>query len=161
LQGFSGTQNTSDYSKCVTTTSQPVSSATISNYIGFNGVTNQVKVCYSNVTLSTNFTLSGVAEWPNGQQEPPLPIICSLIFLVDGSTWSFQYDSYGNVTYVGLPLGGSIQYQWQTHAFPNCPYGSPNTPSEVSRAVSQRKVTDNNGNTYTWNYQYGTPTCGN
>lgn len=161
MQGFSGTQSITDYSKCVSPAWQPIASATISNYTGFNGATNQVEVCYTNVSLATNFGLTGVAEWPNGQQEPPVPMIVSVIFLADNSTWSFQYDSYGNLTYVGLPLGGSIQYQWQTHGFPNCPYGQPNAPAEVSRAVSQRVITDGNNNSYTWKYSYGTAACNN
>lgn len=153
LQGFTGTVSTTDFSRCVTPPTQPVSSATISNYVGFNGATNQVEVCYSNLNLATNFGLSSTTEWPPAGGGPAANVIVSVIFLFDGSTWSFQYDSYGNLTYIGLPLGGNIQYTWQTHSFPNCPAGAPATPN-VSRAVTQRVITDNNGNSYTWNYQY-------
>ncbi len=123
-------------------------------------MTNNVKVCYTSLTLSTNFGLAGTTEYPGGLPNPPISVIASVVFLADHSTWSFQYDSYGNITYVGLPLGGNIQYQWQTHSFPNCPHANPNAPANVSRAVSQRTLTDNNGNIYTWNYQYGTASCG-
>lgn len=159
MQGISGTTSTNDYTGCVSTQSQPISSATISNYTGFNGATNQVKVCYSNITLSTDFNVSAgltIYEFnsPQGVQQGPVPVIVSIVFLVDNSTWSFQYDSYGNITYLGLPLGGNIQYQWQTVSLPAAPIAQ--TPA--SRAVQKRTVTDNNGNTYITNYQYGSGT---
>jgi RHS repeat-associated protein len=156
LQGYTNPQSTSDFSRCVSPASQPITSATIASYIGFGGATNQVKICYANITLATNFGLAGTTEYSGGS--PPLPMVATVILLTDNSTWSFQYDSYGNVTYMGLPLGGSIQYQWGTNFSLVCSSGSASIPS-ASRVVTQRTLTDNNGNSYVWKYSYGTPRC--
>lgn len=155
LEGFTNKVATADYSGCISPASQPISSAILANYTGFNGAVNQVKVCYSNINLSTSFGQANTTEYPGGLQEPPVQVVASVYFPVDGSTWSFQYDSYGNVTYLDLPLGGSIQYQWQTVTLP-----SP-TFANASRAVSQRTLTDNNGHSYTWKYSYGSATFPN
>jgi RHS repeat-associated protein len=157
IQGFSGTQSTTDYTGCFSPASQPITSATISNYTGFNGVTNQVKVCYSNIALSTSFGVANVSEYSNSSVQ----VIVSVVFLADNSTWSFQYDSYGNVTYVGLPLGGNIQYQWETVSLPSPPPPLHSYATPASRAVSKRTVTDANGNSYVTNYQYGSATYPN
>lgn len=147
--------STTDFSHCVTTPSLPVSSAYTASYLGFNGVNNQVIVCTANLSLSTSFGDPNVTEYPGGLQEPAVPVIVSVYFVVDGSTWSFQYDTYGNVTYIGLPLGGNIQYVWGTFALTNCS----TTVTYPSRAVKQRTITDNNGHSYVWNYNYGTSVC--
>ena len=72
--------------------------------------------------------------------------------LADGTKWTFDYDNYGQVTFVGLPTSGSITYTWTTIAFPTCalPDGG------VSRAVASRTLNDNNGHSSTWNYIWGT-----
>src|SRR5262249_31371343 len=71
--------------------------------------------------------------------------------LADGSKWVFNYDSYAEVTSVSLPTGGSISLTWATVAQSSgC-----NGLAPVSRAVATRTVTDNNGNSFTWNYQWG------
>src|SRR6185437_10212478 len=77
-----------------------------------------------------------------------VPLIASIV-LPDGSSWTFNYDLYGNPVYISLPLGGSISYQWATIAFPVL-----GTFTPVSRAVTQRTITDNNGHSYVWKYQW-------
>jgi len=121
-------------------------------YPAANGRTNQILVCYANFTIQTSFGFSSAIEYPSSiaGENPIFPLISSIV-LPDGSTWTFNYDAYGNTTFIGLPLGGSISYQWATVAFPSV---SGNAP--VSRAVTQRTITDNNGNSYIWKYAWMT-----
>src|SRR5579872_5484084 len=142
--------STSDYSGCVSPL--PIASANLNTYPGPNGVTNQIKVCYSTLQLQTNFGISGTLEFPNrysGSANVSAPMT---MILPDGTKWVFQYDSYGNLTSIGLPLGGSVSYQWETVAFPPVP----DSNITVSRAVSSRTVNDNNGNSSTWTYHWMT-----
>lgn len=122
-------------------------SSTIS-YPGANGQ-EQLLICYANFPIQTNFGVSGILEFPTSTTiQESIPLIATIV-LPDGGTWTFNYDSYGNPIYIGLPLGGSISYQWQTVAFPVIGVFIP-----VSRAVQQRTVTDGNGNSYIWKYQW-------
>lgn len=145
---FSGPE-TSDISGCVSTGGLVLTGSTTLGYPGPGGTTAVVKICYANLTLQTSFGLSGVLEYPSGFGVPPQPISVAVAILnADGSKWLLSYDSYGNITSLGLPLGGTISYQWQTVSFPGC------TVTTASRAVSQRTITDNNGNSSTWKYQW-------
>jgi YD repeat-containing protein len=167
---FTGTTPTSDYSGCVSNT-WPLASATLNNYAGFNSTGNaapsQFKLCYANVNIQTAFGATAPAG-PNGSPvavtegqsapgvtQPYLGAMLVTIVMPDGTSWKFDYDSYGNVTHLGLPLGGSIDYTWQTIAAPSC--GSPTT---VSRAVATRTINDNNGHSFPWRYAFGAPTNG-
>src|SRR6185437_7928312 len=124
-------------------------SSTISYPIA-NGRINQILVCYANFTIQTSFGIANAAEYPNATAggSPTAQLISSIV-LPDGSAWTFNYDAYGNITFIGLPLGGSITYEWETVAFPSF---SALTP--VSRALKQRTITDDNGHSYIWKYQW-------
>lgn len=132
--------------------SVPLAGSVFYGYTGPSGVAEQFQACLGNVTLQTNFGQSGVSEFPlsiPGTDSPnPAPLIVTLI-LPDSTKWTFNYDSYGNVTYVGLPTGGSISYTWTTIAVPNCGLDD----AKVSRAVATRTVYDgthSNEWIYTW-----------
>jgi YD repeat-containing protein len=121
------------------------------DYPAVNGSQNQILVCYANFTIQTSFGVSGALEYPNSLAGGSGTVeLISSIVLPDGSSWIFQYDSYGNVTYLGLPLGGSITYQWTTVAFPSF------SATPVSRAIMQRTITDNRGDSYIWKYRWVT-----
>ena len=156
----------SDTSGCVAPDpSTPIASATIQTYQGYNGVTNQIKVCKANITLQTFFGVSGVTEFQNSSEanptngHPALSVIVTVL-LLDGDTWAnssrwtFSYDSYGNITRLGLPTGGSITYGWSLF--------NPNSNcigiSKMTRVVSTRTIDDNNGHTFRWTYGYVAPT---
>jgi RHS repeat-associated protein len=127
----------------------PLSGSSTTNYVGANSVTNQILFCYSSLQSQTSFGVSGVLEYPNGPfgGSQPGNVITSVV-LPDNTAWKFSYDSYGNVISLGLPLGGSVAYTWANVAFPTC-QGNP-----MSRAVTARTVTDNQGNSRTWTYQW-------
>ena len=152
---FTSGVQTNDPTGCVLN-GEPFQSATIFTYPGPGGASQQIKACYATFPVSTAFGQSGVKEAQNAPQPlTSLPLL-STVILPDQSTWVFQYDSYANVTYVGLPNGGSISYVWQTVSItPEC-----GSSALSSRAVSSRTINDNNGHSFTWNYQWGTLTNG-
>jgi YD repeat-containing protein len=71
------------------------------------------------------------------------------VVLADGSKWTFDYDSYGNVIYVGLPAGGHIAYTWTTNFIPS-PFGS----AAWSRAVKTRTLTSDSTHSSQWTYNW-------
>jgi RHS repeat-associated protein len=134
---------TSDLSKCPTGTS----SALIWNVPGVAAVNSGVRTfyfCYSLVTLSTNFQVSGIAEYGPTSQ----PVLTAVV-LPDLTQWTFSYNNYGDVTQLGFPTGGSITYAYGTGPLS----GSAGTPT--SRWVTSRTVdaTDGTGG-HLWQYQY-------
>ena len=66
----------------------------------------------------------------------------------DHSTWTFTYDNFVNVNTITLPTGGTITYGWGTRDFTG-------TGSTSSRVVTSRTLTDNNGHSYRWQYNWG------
>jgi RHS repeat-associated protein len=142
---------TTDFSKC--SSSLPINSAFLLNYNAPDGSTQVLEVCYANIPIQTAFSQPGVAQAPNsvggvpGQQ---LGIVS--VVLADGSQWTFSYDSYGELTTVGLPTGGSISYTWTEIGMRNCTAAD---RTAVSRAVATRTINDNNGNSFTWHYSWG------
>jgi RHS repeat-associated protein len=164
-----GTTPTTDFTGCVSST-WPLDSATLSNYAAFNSTgsaaPNQIKLCYANVSIQTAFGISTqgingapipITEAPGGLGVPNpyiVPMVVTAI-MADGTSWKIDYDSYGNVTHLGLPLGGAIDYTWTTIATANC-----GGPTSVSRAVATRTISDNNDHTFSWQYNYGSLTNG-
>jgi RHS repeat-associated protein len=149
---------TTDLSGCVSNT-WPLVSAELRSYATFGGATNQIKVCYANVTLQTAFAQlnsAGTGFIVEAQNAPGVPSpflspqIVTLI-MPDGSKWTIDYDSYGFVTHLGLPLGGFIDYAWTTvDSLSNC-----TDQTHKSRAVIARTINDGNGNAYHWTYTWG------
>jgi RHS repeat-associated protein len=139
------------------------SSSTIVTYAGPNGATNQVKMCYATVNIATAFGVSGVNEAQNATNfgSPATANVLVTLILPDSNNaisasspkWVFNYDSYINLSYIGLPTGGSISYTWQTLTI-----GTP--CDKISRAVATRTLNDNSGHSYKWNYQWGIPAGG-
>src|SRR5258708_40055942 len=89
------------------------------NYTATDGSTRQVKLCQAPINIQTAFGNPNIAEAQN--YPTPHSINVSQVVtavLADGTKWTFDYDSYGNLTYIGLPTGGSITYTWTTIAFP-------------------------------------------
>src|SRR5262249_50568079 len=68
---------------------------------------------------------------------------------------TLNYDSYLSLTDIGLPSGGTIHYDWETISLIPC-----EDSTTVSRAVSTRTVTDNNGNSFVWHYHWGVASGG-
>src|SRR5207302_10265380 len=101
---------TTDYSGCVS--SLAMAAAYLMNYSAPDGSTHAIKLCYASIPMQTAFSQYGVAQYPsagNGQSSTP-PWQLVTVVLADGRKWTFSYDSYGEVTSIGLPTGGSISY---------------------------------------------------
>lgn len=99
--------------------------------------------CYSNFTVAPTFGNStpvyGPAIWP----------LLSAIILPDSTSWTFDYDVYGDVQRVGFPTGGSISYTYVVGPL------SCNQATQESMWVSSRTVDANDGSgSHTWNYNY-------
>jgi YD repeat-containing protein len=149
--------NSSDSTGC--STAHPFYSATVQYYAAPDGTTQPVKICASYITIQTAFNKVGpngliVSEYTsNNGVNPPATAITAIV-LADGTKWTFDYDNYGEITYIGLPTGGSISYGWTTIGFANCDASS----TAASRAVFTRTLDDGQQHTYQWTYNWGTAT---
>lgn len=103
---------------------------------------------YQSTTISTTFGATGgygpilEASLSNRKR------ITSIV-LPNGRSYSFQYDSWGNITRIDLPTGGYITYQWST-------FGS---NENAYRYISQRVVNVSaTGPSATWTISITCPT---
>jgi RHS repeat-associated protein len=153
-----GTTPTTDYSGCAS--SHAFTSALLYPYVDPNGATQQVKLCYAEITIQTNFQQPNpfspsvnVVEAATGVSGLHFIPIVSVV-LADGTHWTFDYDNYGELSFIALPTGGSISYTWTTINFNAC---DPTNNSQKSRAVATRTVNDGQGHLSTWTYTWSTP----
>jgi RHS repeat-associated protein len=77
--------------------------------INNNGTRVRYTVTTAPVSVFTQFNQSAVSEWA-GTFYP-----VQSIQLPDGSSYSFTYDSYGEMSTVTLPTGGVITYGWTNY----------------------------------------------
>ncbi|HXO00272.1 MAG TPA: RHS repeat-associated core domain-containing protein [Candidatus Acidoferrales bacterium] len=158
VYGLTDTLGRTDLTATTTTNSTgcvsslPFSSATIYSYTGPTGTAETLEVCYATITYQTNFTQAGVVQVQNAAQTAKTGNVVVSMILTDGTKYTLNWDSYGNVTSIGLPTGGSITYSWTQIGLPVCLNGS---EAQVSRAVASRTVFDGT-NSRTWNYTWGT-----
>jgi RHS repeat-associated protein len=128
------------------------------NYKAPDGTARQIKLCSAEIPIQTAFNVASgstpVVEAATGGLFDYHFIAIVSIVLADGSHWAFDYDNYGELTYVGLPTGGSITYTWTTINFVSCSASTSRTP--VSRAVATRTLDDGYGHTSVWTYHWGT-----
>ena len=147
------TQGVADASKCVARSGQTIAGVDLVYYNAPDGSTRSMQRCFAVFPIQTAFSLSGVEEAPNGHGAGGSAVLLATLIQADGTKWIFDYDSYANLTYVGLPAGGSISYTWTTVGIPPC--GGDRT--SVGRAVHSRTLTDNNGHSSQWTYNWGAP----
>jgi YD repeat-containing protein len=146
---------TADVSKCVSVSGRPINDSNLIYYNAPDGTTQFIQRCYSLTPIQTAFNQPSIVEAPNGNTTAPLTQLRQLVTVVlaDGSNWVFDYNNYGDVIYVGLPAGGNISYEWTQITVPPSSDGL----TRVSRAIKTRVLTDNNGHTSKWSYNWGTP----
>src|SRR4051812_6046684 len=140
-----------DPSKCVSMGGQPISSTDLVYYNAPDGTTRSIQRCYAVLPIQTAFGVSGVSEAESGGARTATTLVT--VVQADGSKWVFNYDSYLNLTYIGLPTGGSISYTWTTVALPACP----GDLTVAGRAVKTRTLSDNMGHSSQWTYTWGAP----
>lgn len=141
-----------DSSGC--SSAHPFVSSGVYYYNAPDGSLRSIKQCTSQINVHTAFNQyygnTPISEYDSSISGAAYAI--TTIILADGTKWTFDYDTYGELAYVGLPTGGSITYTWTTINFANCSGSA--TP--VSRAVATRTLNDGQGHTYQWNYSWGT-----
>jgi RHS repeat-associated protein len=135
---------TSDLSTCPSGTS----SAMVWNVPGVASVDSGVrtfKFCYAMFTLATNFP----PGYATNHSATSVPLLSAVVLPDHLSMWTFSYDSYGDITRLGFPTGGSVSY---TYAFGplNCNTGTSNSMWVTSRTVD---ANDGTGG-HTWSYNY-------
>jgi RHS repeat-associated protein len=136
-----GTQTT-NYSGC--SGPQPIASATLWSPPSPNGGTETYKFCYVTVTVQTAFDVPGITDAP----ADGVTFLQSVV-LPNNTTWTFEYNTYGDLAEIVLPTGGSISYGY-INWMGTYVGGSP-------RSVSSRTINANDGTgPHTWNYQWGT-----
>ncbi|HWG48730.1 MAG TPA: hypothetical protein VN669_03500, partial [Candidatus Acidoferrales bacterium] len=153
------TTATTDSSGCLG--SHPFYESLQYDYQDPDNITRHIKFCYAEVPIQTAFnqpnphsTGTIVAEAATGVSGLHFYPVTTVI-LGDGTTWAFDYDSYGELSYIGLPTGGSISYGWQTVPFESCDSLS---DTRRSRAVQTRTFNDGQGHSFLWQYQWGAHT---
>ncbi len=150
-----------DNSKCVIRGGQALAATDLVYYNAPDGSVRSLQRCYATFPVQTAFgaqanngiNMVAVAEAPSSLGGAPTTSLLVTLIQADGTKWIFDYDSYANLTYVGLPTGGSIAYTWTTITSLAC--GGDLT--SMSRAVQTRTLTDNNGHSDQWRYSWGTP----
>ena len=134
-----------------------ITAAFANTYVAPNGSTQPVKLCFAEIQIQTAFNSTGavntgVAEAVTGRAGSAFCSCGERGVLADGTHWTFDYDSYGEMTLIGLPTGGSISYTWTTINFINCDRLN---FTKVSRAVATRTLNDGQGHSYHLALQLG------
>lgn len=88
---------------------------------GFQGASRLIRVCYTNLgsALRSGYSLkyiggpSGLFPLLNGSSSTLWdPQVIRFIYLPDGRSYKFSYDSYQELARVDLPTGGAFEYDW-------------------------------------------------
>jgi YD repeat-containing protein len=97
--------------------------------------------CYQTITYASNFGYPDIAE-AGGSAMALIALV-----LPNQTSWQFTYDTWGELTSVVYPTGGSVSYQWTT-----IPYGI--------RAVQTRTISSASSDSPNamWSYQWGVET---
>lgn len=119
------------------------------SYTSSSNTPETITICYITTSLQSSFNVSGISEHTSGSLGLDSISQVSSITLADGRSWTFSYDSYGNITNIHTPQGAYVLYEWATVPFPAC-----NSITPVSRSISKRTIFDGT-NIYIWNYQWG------
>jgi len=146
--------STSDYSGCIQPAApNQINTASIGTLPGTNRM---VKTCSATYSLQTNFQqYDANAGTPILEGTYSASFIVSVV-LYNGSSWStspawgFDYqDSYGDLTKITLPTGGTISYGWGITSL--CTATTALT--QVSMSVGSRTVDPHDGTgPQTWGY---------
>ena len=102
-------------------------------------------ICYAEVPIT--YDPCGGQQYCGGPNGELFQLIQSIV-LPNGTSWTFLYDSYGDVAKIAFPMGGAISYTWNTSSSCTASSGCP-------VVVASRSVTDNTG-AHTWTYSGNT-----
>lgn len=150
----SAATSTSDFAGC--TGSQPTTRADLWSPPGPNGEPSKFKLCYASFSFPsiTAPDCSGTCQ-PGSQT---LTYLQSLV-LPNGTAWTFEYDSMGDLSSITLPTGGTISYTWTSGGEASAStYIDPSTGVNTflwlyGRTITSRTVNANDGTgPHVWNY---------
>ncbi|MGH9670813.1 MAG: hypothetical protein ACRD3A_11970 [Terriglobales bacterium] len=128
---------TTNFSSCPTGTV----SAHLWNAPAPGGSTAAIKFCYQSFSLSSAFGVPGISEGSATDR------FLTRIVLPNGTYWGFSYNSWGDLSGVTLPTGGTISYTWTITAG--------NDAAPKTRSVASRTVNANDGSGgKTWSYRW-------
>lgn len=134
------------------TGSNPITSTATWQVPALNGGTNTIKFCYANTSV---------------ESLPPDPIyqakqyigtrsLLQSIVLPNGTTWTFAYDIYADLSTITLPTGGTISYTWATGELCPAMNGVIRPYTDESRVLASRALNANDGTgPHTWTYSIG------
>jgi RHS repeat-associated protein len=127
---------------------------------GPNGGTDQIKMCYADVAIQTNFTGNPSQEHgPSGSgYEFQTVVVYNGVSWTTSPAWIFAYNdrssgdpvnvNYGSLTQITFPTGGTASYTYGTIA-------SPWSYLTYRRAVIHKAVNANDGTgPQSWTYSY-------
>jgi RHS repeat-associated protein len=77
---------------------------TFLDVLSSQNTTNRYTLNYTNINVSTAFGESGVTEYSGSVQ------VLSSVQLPNGTSYTFTYDSYGELATITLPTGGLLSY---------------------------------------------------
>ena len=118
-------------------------------YPAQNSGTSPYTYCYQQYTVSSNFQQYGVLE---GSFQL---VMLSSVTLPNGTSYKFSYNSWGELSQIALPEGGTITYGWVS-------LGTIATTGTVSRVIQSRQLNPGDGSPLQmWNYTIGTNPPGN
>jgi len=152
-----GTTPTSNFTPC--SGSQTTTSASLWTPPGPNGGTSKYEFCYASFPIS--FTAPDCHDDPAQSYCTPTSgsaTYLQSIVLPNGTTWTFEYDDFGELSLITLPTGGTISYTW-TYTSGVC-VGGEYYQNQVAtglypygRAVTSRTVNASDGTgPHVWNY---------
>jgi YD repeat-containing protein len=116
-------------------------------YPSVNSGTEPYTFCYQRYTISSQFDNEDVTEFYGSQ------VMLSSVTLPDGTSYSFTYDSWGDLTQVTLPQGGTIGYSWTTLWLSDV-----NAIPLAERVIQSRTLNANDGTpAQQWTYSFQGP----
>ena len=159
---------------------QVASSSSLWSVPGPNGGTSTYRLCYTTITLATNYWgYGGTVYNPISYQDPETGqyyqtverwdeesgqvTVLQSIVLPDNSRWAFIYDSpqtgaqytYGDIVEIRTPEGGTLHYNYGGVAACGEPEPGPSALySPTVRGVMQRTASSGSGPNVVTTYQY-------
>ena len=126
-------------------------------YRGFGGAQRILRVSKTNLanllrpnsgyTIKTLGGAAGLFPETNGSSSTTHdPVLTSAVWLPDGRSYRFYYNSYGEMARVELPTGGAYEYDMTAGSGVICPeFCWPEDDRQIYRRVAERRVYANGG----------------
>ena len=111
-------------------------------YTDSNGQQQSYVVSLEDIAIQTGFSAVTNAGAPYNDFSGTKQVVSSVL-LPDGTSYSFTYDSYGEITSITMPTGAVMRYQWDFVYFPNA----------LLRGVTQRTI-QHDSTVDTWDLSY-------